>query len=70
MAKDIAKLRALGPDELAAEEKSLREEIWKLRLQRTTGQLSDPHKVKKTRKDLARVLTVRRESQRAAEGRS
>ena len=58
---EISKLRGLGVEELAKEEKELREEIWKLRLQRSTGQLQDPHKVRRTRHDLARLLTVARE---------
>jgi len=62
MAKlDPAKLRNMSPEELEREETALREEIWKLRLQRSTGQLQDFHKVRRTRRVLARVLTVRRE---------
>jgi len=56
--------------ELGDEEVALREEIWKLRLQRTTGQLQDARKVRRTRGDLARVLTVRRERELAASGES
>jgi large subunit ribosomal protein L29 len=66
MALDPVKLRNMSPVDLDKEEIALREEIWKLRLQRSTGQLGDPHKVRRTRRDLARVLTVRRE--RAAGG--
>ena len=40
---------------------ALREEIWKLRLQRSTGQLQDTGKIRHKRHDLARILTVRRE---------
>lgn len=61
MAKDIAKLRNMSPEALEKEEHGLREEIWKLRIQLTTGQLQDPQKVRRTRQDLARVLTVKRE---------
>jgi large subunit ribosomal protein L29 len=63
MATDIAKLREMSPEDLAKEEKEVREEIWKLRLQMTTGQLQDPYKVRRTRRQLARVLTVSREKQ-------
>lgn len=58
MALDISKLREMGVEELRKEEIELREEIWKLCLQRSTGQLQDSHKVRRTRHDLARVLTV------------
>ncbi len=61
MARDMGKLREMAPEEMDREEGALREEIWKLRLQMTTGQLQNPYKVRKVRKDLARLLTVRRE---------
>ena len=63
MAIDIAKLREKGVDELDKEEQALRGEIWKLRIQKTTGQLQDHHRVRQVRRDLARVLTVKRERQ-------
>ncbi|ANM28595.1 hypothetical protein ABI59_01630 [Acidobacteria bacterium Mor1] len=68
MAQDLAKLRELGAEELAKEELTLREEIWKLRLQASTGQLMGPQRVRAARKELARVLTVAREKQIAARG--
>ena len=61
MAKDVAKFRKMSADALDKEEHGLREEVWKLRLQMTTGQLQDPQKVRRARKNLARVLTVKRE---------
>ena len=64
MAKEIAKLRDLSADDLRKEENGLREEIWKLRLQVSTGQL-EAHRVRGARKDLARVLTVLRERELA-----
>ncbi len=61
MANDAGKLRNMSPEVLQKEEHGLREEIWKLRIQLTTGQLQDPQKVRRARQDLARVLTVKRE---------
>jgi len=61
MALDLKKTRAMTLDELQKEELELREEIWKLRLQRSTGQLQDTGKIRRKRHDLARVLTVRHE---------
>ena len=61
MALDLAKIRAMTLDELHKEELDLREEIWKIRLQRATGQLQDSGRVQRKRHDLARILTVRRE---------
>lgn len=66
MALDLDKLRNMTPAELQEEEAGLRDEIFKLRLQRSTGKLQDPHKILRTRKDLARVLTIRGESERGS----
>lgn len=67
MALDTTKLRNMSAEELAKEEQQLREAVWKLRLQLTTGQLQDPQKVSRARQDLARVLTVARERELSAE---
>jgi large subunit ribosomal protein L29 len=67
MALDTAKIRNMAPADLAKEEEQLREQIWRLRLQITTGQLQDPQKVRRARKDLARVLSIKREQELKAE---
>jgi large subunit ribosomal protein L29 len=67
MPLDSAKIRNMSAADLDKEEGQLREEVWKLRLQLTTGQLQDPQKVRRARRDLARVLTVRRERQLSEE---
>ncbi len=61
MAVELDKLRNMSAEDLVREEQQLREEIWKLRLQISTGQLQAPQKVRLARRDLARVLTIRRE---------
>ena len=61
MALDLKKMRGLNPEELDREAAALREEIWKLRLQRSTGQLQDSGKIRRKRHDLARVLTIKQE---------
>lgn len=66
MAKETAKLRDKDPAQLDKDEQDKREEIWKLRLQLTTGQLQDPQKVKIARRELARILTVKRERELAS----
>lgn len=66
MALQTAKIRNMSVEEMGKEELQLREEIWKLRLQLTTGQLQDPQKVRRARRDLARLLTIRREHELAA----
>ena len=67
MALDTAKIRNMSPEDLAKEEDQLREQVWRLRLQMTTGQLQDPQKVRRARKDLARVLSIQREHELNAE---
>ena len=67
MALDTAKIRNMSPEDLAKEEEQLREQVWRLRLQMTTGQLQDPQKVRRARKDLARVLSIMREQELNAE---
>ena len=67
MALDTAKVRNMSPEDLAKEEEQLREQVWRLRLQMTTGQLQDPQKVRRARKDLARVLSIMREQELNAE---
>ena len=61
MAVDLGKLRGMSEEVLAKEESGLREEIWKLRLQKATGQLDQPMKLRTMRRDLARVKTVLRQ---------
>ena len=54
-------LRDKTVDELRQQERDLAEQLFALRLQKVTGQLEKPAKVRTARKDLARVLTVLRE---------
>lgn len=54
-------LRELTNEELHDREGELAEQIFALRLQRVTGQLESPAKLRDVRRDMARVLTVLRE---------
>lgn len=59
-------LRELNEDELREKEHELAEQLFTLRLQKTTqGQLDNPAKITEVRRDIARVLTVLREQERA-----
>ena len=60
---DVSELRDLTADDLRAREKDLRDQLFRLRIQKSMGQLEAPGKVKITRRDLARVKTVLREKQ-------
>ncbi|MFN2387727.1 MAG: 50S ribosomal protein L29 [Thermoanaerobaculia bacterium] len=58
--KERETLAQQGEPELAEKEKELKEAAWKLRLQKATGQLENPSRLKALRRDLARVQTYRR----------
>jgi len=62
MAEESARdLRKLSSDDLRAREKELREELFNLRFQKETGELGDTSRMKKAKRELARVLTVLKE---------
>ena len=46
--------------DLVETEKQLKASSWKLRLQKATGQLENPSRLKVVRRDIARVKTYRR----------
>ena len=58
--KEIEQLRGEGADVLAAKEKELRGSLWKLKLQKSTGQLENPARLKTVRRDIARLKTFAR----------
>ena len=55
-----AELRDLGADELSARERDLTDQIFRMRIQKSMGQLEAPEKIKTVRRDLARVKTFLR----------
>ena len=60
------KVREMGSDELLGEEKKLQEQLFRLRLQKSLGQLDNALKIRETRRDIARVKTILKEKQAAA----
>jgi len=54
-------VRELGVDELRARAKDLDDQLFRLRIQKSMGQLEAPEKMKTVRRDLARVKTVLRQ---------
>ena len=56
-----AELRDLGADELATRERDLNDQLFRMRIQKSMGQLEAPEKMKTVRRDLARVKTVLRQ---------
>ena len=56
-----AELLDLGADELGAKERDLTDQLFRLRIQKSMGQLEAPAKMRSVRRDLARVKTVIRQ---------
>ena len=56
-----AELRDLGADELGNRERDLTDQLFRLRIQKSMGQLEAPAKMRTVRRDLARVKTVLRQ---------
>jgi len=59
------KFRDMTDDALAAQEKELKSELFNLRFQSATGQLSNPQRIRECKKDIARVKTIIRERELA-----
>ncbi len=60
-------IRELETAALLEQIEAKREELFKLRISWRTGSLEDPNQMRIVRKDIARMLTVMRERQLAAE---
>jgi large subunit ribosomal protein L29 len=56
-----AELRDLAVDELGAKARELTDQLFRMRIQKSMGQLESPDKVRVVRRDLARVKTVLRQ---------
>jgi large subunit ribosomal protein L29 len=65
--KEKDTLAQQGAAELVEKEKQLQEASWKLRLQKATGQLENPMRLKALRRDIALVKTFRRAVELQAE---
>jgi large subunit ribosomal protein L29 len=59
-------IRDLSPDEITVKATALREELLQLRLRKQTGQVEKTDQVRKLRKDIARLLTIKNEKNRKA----
>ena len=54
-------LRELGVDDLDAKVQELADELFRMRIKKSMGQLETPEKMRTVRRDLARVKTVLRQ---------
>jgi large subunit ribosomal protein L29 len=56
-----AELRDLGVEELGTRERDLADQLFRMRIQKSMGQLEVPEKMRTVRRDLARIKTVMRQ---------
>jgi large subunit ribosomal protein L29 len=56
-----AELREFGADELGAKERDLVDQLFRMRIQKSLGQLEVPEKMRTVRRDIARIKTVLRQ---------
>lgn len=61
-----SEVRELTDEEIRGKAQELSEELFRLRLRRGTGQIEDAMRIRKIRRDIARVKTVQHERIRTA----
>jgi large subunit ribosomal protein L29 len=59
-------IRELTTDDLRARVQDLDDQLFRLRIQKSMGQLEAPAKVRQVRRDLARMKTILREKEQQA----
>jgi large subunit ribosomal protein L29 len=59
-------MRDMSVDELKLRVSELREEMFNLRFRNTMKQLDNPLKIREGRREIARLITILREKERAA----
>jgi large subunit ribosomal protein L29 len=62
-----AEIRELGVDELRSREKDLDDQIFRMRIQKSMGQLEAPARVRELRRDLAKIKTILREKEQGGD---
>jgi large subunit ribosomal protein L29 len=65
MAKSTSDLRELSVDELATRRRELKEEALNLRVQKESGQLENPSRLRVIRREVARIETLLTEKRNA-----
>ena len=60
-------MREMTREELQDKENELAQQLFTLRLQKVTGQLENPSKIREARRDIARILTVLQEREAEAQ---
>ena len=59
----VSEIREMNLEELHRKVNDLKEELFNLRFQHEIGQLENPNKMKRTRRDIAQVKTIIRETE-------
>jgi large subunit ribosomal protein L29 len=59
-------IREMSAADVRVKEKELREQLFRLRLQKAVGQLDNGVKMRATRRDIARLVTILREKEKRA----
>ena len=62
----VEEIRKMSDEELSNELASLKEELFKLRFHLATNQLDNTAQIAQVKRDIARVMTIQREKQLAA----
>ncbi|MBI5352828.1 MAG: 50S ribosomal protein L29 [Chloroflexi bacterium] len=62
----VEDVRKMAAEEIRTKISDSQEEMMKLRFQQVTGQLTDSSRIRLLRRDIARMVTILRESERAA----
>ena len=65
MAIKAADIRNMTIEEIDHKIISLKEELFKLRFEQKTGRVEKPHRIKNTRREIARLLTILAEKKNA-----
>lgn len=53
-----SEIRQMGVEEMRRKADDLTQELFNLRFQQTINQMEKPHKMKQTRRDIARIKTI------------
>lgn len=60
-----SKINELTDQQLVEREKELKSELFNLRFQQATGELSNPIRIRECKRDIARVKTIARQRENA-----
>lgn len=62
-------IRPMTVEEIEGKIADFQDKLFKQRIQKTLGQAENPHKLKQTRRDIARMKTILAEKKRSNDGK-